>query len=49
MVIWQDIFGSWLPFSAQQKKKIKSLKNILSKYHKSFYDAPTKTILQNLH
>ena len=37
MVIWQDIFGSWLPFSAQQKKKIKSLKNILSKYHKSFF------------
>ena len=37
MVIWQDIFGCWLPFSIEQKKNIKSLKSILKKYHKYFY------------
>ena len=37
MVIWQDVFGCWLPFSSEQKKNIKTLKNILIKYHKCFF------------
>ena len=33
LVIWQDVFGAWLPFSKKQKQLIKKLKNILNKFH----------------
>ena len=48
MVIWQDIFGCWLPFSIEQKKKIKSLKNILKKYHKYFYGDNSIPLIKTL-
>jgi len=33
LVIWQDVFGCWLPFSNKQKQLIKKLKNVFSKFH----------------
>ena len=48
MVIWQDIFGCWLPFSIEQKKKIKSLKYILKKYHKCFFGDNSIPLIQTL-
>ena len=33
LVIWQDVFGCWLPFSQKQKQLIKKLKNVFSKFH----------------
>ena len=48
MVIWQDIFGCWLPFSIEQKKNIKSLKSILKKYHKYFYGDNSAPLIKTL-
>jgi len=33
LVIWQDVFGCWLPFSKKQKQSIKKLKKLLNKFH----------------
>ena len=37
LVIWQDVFGCWLPFSKKQKQLIKQLKKILVKFHDLFF------------
>ena len=37
LVIWQDVFGCWLPFSKKQKQLIKQLKKILVKFHGLFF------------
>ena len=36
IVIWQDVFGSWLPFTKQQKEKIAEYKGIWMRYQKVF-------------
>lgn len=36
LVIWQDVFGSWLPYSAAQKEKIRRYKTLWTR-HKSFF------------
>ena len=37
LVIWQDVFGCWLPFSKKQKQLIKKLKKLLNKFHDIFF------------
>ena len=37
LVIWQDVFGCWLPFNKKQKQLIKQLKKILVKFHDLFF------------
>ena len=37
LVIWQDIFGAWLPYSAAQKSRIAKWKSVLSRYHDTIY------------
>jgi hypothetical protein len=37
IVIWQDIFGRWMPFEKSQKEEIKKWKNIYLKYKEIFH------------
>ena len=48
IVIWQDVFGSWLPFSDDQKRKIKEYKNILIKYHACIFGKESVPIIDTL-
>lgn len=36
LVIWQDVFGSWLPYNAVQKEKIRRYKALWTR-HKNFF------------
>lgn len=36
LVIWQDVFGSWLPFTAEQKEKIRMYKKLWTAHKKIF-------------
>jgi hypothetical protein len=33
LVIWQDIFGTWLPYDDAQKERIKQWKSVLKEHH----------------
>ena len=48
LVIWQDIFGAWLPFSKKQKQLIKKLKNILNKYHNIIFGSNSVPLIETL-
>ena len=37
MVVWQDIFGHWLPYDSRQKVMIARLKSALSEYHDDIF------------
>ena len=37
MVLWQDVFGAWLPFSAEQKARIKKWKSVLLEHFDTFF------------
>lgn len=37
IAVWQDIFGSWMPFSAEQKKLMKKWKGILLGHFDTFF------------
>ena len=37
LVIWQDVFGCWLPFSKKQKHQINEFKKLLVKFHTCFF------------
>lgn len=39
LVIWQDIFGTWLPYSPEQKARIRDYKKIWSE-HRSCFQSP---------
>lgn len=36
LVIWQDVFGSWLPFTPEQKEKIRAYKKLWTSHKKIF-------------
>lgn len=46
LVIWQDVFGCWLPFSNEQKRKIKKLKKILIKFYDCFYGNESMPLIE---
>ena len=48
LVIWQDVFGCWLPFSKKQKKLIKQLKKILVKFHDIFFGNNSIPLIETL-
>ena len=48
IVIWQDVFGSWRPFSEDQKREIKEYKNILLKYHACIFGRESVPIIDTL-
>jgi len=48
LVIWQDVFGSWLPFSKKQQQLIKQLKNILVKFHDTFFGNNSIPLVETL-
>ena len=48
LVIWQDVFGCWLPFSKNQKKVIKQLKNILNKFHDIIFGSNSTPLIDTL-
>ena len=48
LVIWQDVFGAWLPFSKKQKQLIKKLKNILNKYHNIIFGSNSVPLIETL-
>ena len=37
MVIWQDVFGRWLPYDNRQKAMVAQLKSALSQYHDDIF------------
>lgn len=37
IVIWQDVFGAWLPFSKDQKAVLKRWKDILTKHYDTWF------------
>ena len=48
LVIWQDVFGCWLPFSKKQKQLIKQLKKILVKFHDIFFGNNSIPLIETL-
>ncbi len=48
LVIWQDVFGTWLPFSKKQKQQIKKLKNVLNKYHNIIFGSNSVPLIETL-
>ncbi len=48
LVIWQDVFGSWLPFNKKQKKLIKQFKNLLIKFHDIFFGSNSIPLINTL-
>ena len=48
LVIWQDVFGAWLPFSKKQKQLIKKLKNVLHKYHNIIFGSNSVPLIETL-
>jgi hypothetical protein len=48
LVIWQDVFGAWLPFSNKQKQQIKKLKNVFNKYHKIVFGSNSVPLIETL-
>jgi hypothetical protein len=48
LVIWQDVFGSWLPFNKKQKQLIKKLKNVLNKYHNIIFGSNSVPLIETL-
>ena len=40
LVIWQDIFGAWLPYSPAQKERIRQYKAVWEKY-KAYFNGPS--------
>jgi len=48
LVIWQDVFGCWLPFSRTQQKLIKQLKKILEKFHDIFFGNHSIPLIETL-
>ena len=48
LVIWQDVFGCWLPFSKTQQKLIKQLKKILVKFHDIFFGNNSIPLIETL-
>ena len=48
LVIWQDVFGCWLPFSKKQKQQIKELKNLLVKFHDCFFGNNSVPLIETL-
>lgn len=36
LVVWQDVFGSWLPYSAEQKETIRRYKQLWLEYRSYF-------------
>ena len=37
LVIWQDVFGEWLPFSTEQKEAIRAWKAVLKEHHDTIF------------
>ena len=48
LVIWQDVFGCWLPFSKKQQQQIKKLKKLLVKFHGSFFGNNSIPLIETL-
>lgn len=48
LVIWQDIFGEWLPFSKEQKRVIRSWKGVLAEYHDAVFGQRCVPLLDTL-
>jgi len=48
LVIWQDVFGCWLPFSQKQKQLIKKLKNVFSKFHDIIFGSNSIPLIDTL-
>ena len=48
LVIWQDVFGCWLPFSKKQKQLIKKLKKILNKFHDIIFGSNSIPLIDTL-
>ena len=48
LVIWQDVFGCWLPFSKKQKKIIIQLKNVLNKFHDIIFGSNSTPLIDTL-
>ena len=48
LVIWQDVFGCWLPFSKKQKQLIKKLKNVLNKFHEIIFGSNSVPLIKTL-
>ena len=48
LVIWQDVFGAWLPFNKKQKQLIKKLKNLLTKFHDIIYGSNSVPLIDTL-
>ena len=48
LVIWQDVFGSWLPFNKKQKQLIKQFKNLLVKFHDIFFGSNSIPLIDTL-
>jgi hypothetical protein len=48
LVIWQDVFGCWLPFSKKQKQLIKKLKNVLDKFHDIIFGSNSVPLIETL-
>jgi len=48
LVIWQDVFGCWLPFNKKQKQLIKQLKKILVKFHDLFFGNNSIPLIETL-
>ena len=48
LVIWQDVFGCWLPFSKKQKKVINQLKNVLNKFHDIIFGSNSTPLIDTL-
>lgn len=45
LVIWQDIFGSWLPWSDEQAETIKAWKTVLTQNHELIFgDSPSPLV-----
>ncbi len=41
LVIWQDVFGAWLPFDAAQKERIRVWKSLYGAYRDCFQGVAT--------
>jgi hypothetical protein len=48
LVIWQDVFGCWLPFNKKQKQLVKQLKKILVKFHDLFFGNNSIPLIETL-
>ena len=48
LVIWQDVFGCWLPFSKKQKQQIKELKKLFVKFHDCFFGNNSVPLIETL-